>query len=109
MSRFGRRSDEQAGHHSGFGWASLRSLEVGVENQEIRKAGLKVTLPRVKILEILESSESRHMTAEDVYKTLLEHGEEIGLARLEARPIATLCLDAQERWELRQRQIGEGR
>ncbi|MEE4293733.1 MAG: RNA polymerase-binding protein DksA [Xanthomonadales bacterium] len=38
-----------------------------------------------------------------------ETGEEIGLARLEARPIATLCLDAQERWELRQRQIGEGR
>lgn len=51
-----------------------------MENQEIRKAGLKVTLPRVKILEILESSESRHMTAEDVYRALLERGEEIGLA-----------------------------
>ncbi len=38
-----------------------------------------------------------------------ETGEEIGLARLEARPIATLCLDAQERWELRQRQQGDGR
>jgi DnaK suppressor protein len=38
-----------------------------------------------------------------------ETGEEIGLARLEARPIATLCLDAQERWELRQRQLGEAR
>ena len=38
-----------------------------------------------------------------------ETGEEIGLARLEARPIATLCLDAQERWELRQKQMGEGR
>jgi DnaK suppressor protein len=38
-----------------------------------------------------------------------ETGEEIGLDRLEARPIATLCLDAQERWELRQRQIGEAR
>ena len=37
-----------------------------------------------------------------------ETGEEIGLARLEARPIATLCLDAQERWELRQRQQGDG-
>jgi Fur family ferric uptake transcriptional regulator len=54
--------------------------EVRVENQDIRKAGLKVTLPRVKILEILESSESRHMTAEDVYRALLERGEEIGLA-----------------------------
>ncbi len=38
-----------------------------------------------------------------------ETGEEIGLARLEARPIATLCLDAQERWELRQRQLGDVR
>jgi len=38
-----------------------------------------------------------------------ETGEEIGLDRLEARPIATLCLDAQERWELRQRQLGEVR
>lgn len=38
-----------------------------------------------------------------------ETGEEIGLARLEARPIATLCLDAQERWELRQKQMGDGR
>lgn len=38
-----------------------------------------------------------------------ETGEEIGLDRLEARPIATLCLDAQERWELRQRQLGDSR
>ena len=38
-----------------------------------------------------------------------ETGEEIGLQRLEARPIATLCLDAQERWELRQRQLGDSR
>ena len=38
-----------------------------------------------------------------------ETGEEIGLDRLEARPIATLCLDAQERWELRKRQLGEAR
>ncbi len=51
-----------------------------LESQEIRKAGLKVTLPRVKILEILESSSSRHLSAEDIYKTLLADGEEIGLA-----------------------------
>lgn len=38
-----------------------------------------------------------------------ETGEEIGLDRLEARPIATLCLDAQERWELRQKQMGDAR
>lgn len=51
-----------------------------MENQDIRKAGLKVTLPRVKILEILETNVDRHMTAEDVYKVLLERGDEIGLA-----------------------------
>jgi Fur family ferric uptake transcriptional regulator len=51
-----------------------------MENQELRKAGLKVTLPRVKILEILESNNVRHMSAEDMYKALLESGEDIGLA-----------------------------
>ena len=51
-----------------------------MESQDLRKAGLKVTLPRVKILEILESSTTRHFSAEDVYKLLLEAGEEIGLA-----------------------------
>lgn len=50
------------------------------ENQELRKAGLKVTLPRVKILQLLESSETRHLSAEDVYKALIEAGEEVGLA-----------------------------
>lgn len=50
------------------------------ENAEIRNAGLKVTLPRVKILQILEASEDRHMSAEDVYKALLEQGEDVGLA-----------------------------
>jgi Fur family ferric uptake transcriptional regulator len=52
----------------------------GLDNQEIRKAGLKVTLPRVKILELLENSAQRHVSAEDVYKMLLENDEEIGLA-----------------------------
>lgn len=51
-----------------------------MESSELRKAGLKVTLPRMKILEILETSETRHMSAEDVYKVLLEAQEEIGLA-----------------------------
>ena len=51
-----------------------------MESSELRKAGLKVTLPRMKILEILETSETRHMSAEDVYKVLLEADEEIGLA-----------------------------
>jgi Fur family ferric uptake transcriptional regulator len=51
-----------------------------VENQDLRKAGLKVTLPRVKILQILESSQQRHLSAEDVFKTLMETGEDVGLA-----------------------------
>lgn len=52
------------------------------ENQELRKAGLKVTLPRVKILQILESTEKgrQHMSAEDVYRALLQAGEDVGLA-----------------------------
>ncbi|MDC0662444.1 ferric iron uptake transcriptional regulator [Marinobacter sp. SS21] len=50
------------------------------ENTELRKVGLKVTLPRVKILSILESSEEHHLSAEDVYKKLLEQGDDVGLA-----------------------------
>ncbi|WP_053979788.1 ferric iron uptake transcriptional regulator [Marinagarivorans algicola] len=50
------------------------------ENQELRKVGLKVTLPRVKILQMLDQAQERHMSAEDVYKALLEAGEEVGLA-----------------------------
>ena len=52
------------------------------ENQELRKAGLKVTLPRVKILQILENAdpEDQHMSAEDVYRALLDAGEDVGLA-----------------------------
>lgn len=53
-----------------------------VENQELRKAGLKVTLPRVKILQLMEQAEkdSHHLSAEDVYKSLLDAGEDVGLA-----------------------------
>lgn len=52
------------------------------ENQELRRAGLKVTLPRLKILQILESSGEgpQHMSAEDVYLALRAAGEEVGLA-----------------------------
>ena len=52
------------------------------ENQELRKVGLKVTLPRVKILQILESTDEgpQHMSAEDVYRALLAAGEDVGLA-----------------------------
>ena len=51
-----------------------------MEATDLKKAGLKATLPRIRILEILEESAGRHLSAEDVYKILLEHGEEVGLA-----------------------------
>ena len=50
------------------------------QRQELKKAGLKVTLPRLKILEILEKNSERHMSAEDIYKETLDSGEDIGLA-----------------------------
>ena len=51
-----------------------------MESSDLRKVGLKVTLPRMKILDILEGSDARHHSAEDVYKILLGTGEDIGLA-----------------------------
>jgi len=53
---------------------------MSTENNELRKAGLKVTLPRVKILSILETSDQRHLSAEEVYRVLLEAGDDVGLA-----------------------------
>ena len=50
------------------------------EEQGLKDAGLKITAPRLKILQLLESTSVRHVSAEDVYKLLLENGEEIGLA-----------------------------
>jgi len=50
------------------------------QRTELRKAGLKITLPRLKILEILEGAKLRHLSAEDIYKDLLQSGEDIGLA-----------------------------
>ena len=53
------------------------------QNTELKKAGLKATLPRIKIMEILESTaiqEEAHFSAEDIYKELLNKGENIGLA-----------------------------
>lgn len=49
-------------------------------NKDLRKVGLKVTLPRIKILELLENAEHHHMSAEDVYKALANQGEDVGLA-----------------------------
>lgn len=51
-----------------------------MDDQDLRDVGLKVTTPRVKILDILEKSPVRHMSAEDVYRVLLERKDDIGLA-----------------------------
>ncbi|NKB38423.1 MAG: ferric iron uptake transcriptional regulator [Gammaproteobacteria bacterium] len=51
-----------------------------MEPKDLKKAGLKATLPRLRILEILQESDSKHMSAEDVYKALLSAGEDVGLA-----------------------------
>lgn len=53
---------------------------MAVEPRNLKKAGLKVTHPRKRILEILETKRSKHMTADDIYRCLVESGEEIGLA-----------------------------
>ena len=53
-----------------------------MDTQELKKAGLKATLPRLRILEILESRGDRHMSAEDVYKALIDAGEDVGLATI---------------------------
>lgn len=50
------------------------------DNADLKRVGLKVTLPRLKILTILEQQKTTHMSAEDVYKALLEAGEDVGLA-----------------------------
>jgi len=51
-----------------------------VSSKDLKQAGLKVTLPRLKILDILQEHAHRHATAEEVYKALLDSGEDIGLA-----------------------------
>jgi Fur family ferric uptake transcriptional regulator len=51
-----------------------------MESQDLKKAGLKATLPRVRVLQLLENSEQRHMSAEEVYKSLLDSGDDVGLA-----------------------------
>jgi Fur family transcriptional regulator, ferric uptake regulator len=51
-----------------------------LESKDLKKVGLKVTVPRVKILEILDSGGRRHLSAEDIYRALIDGGEDIGLA-----------------------------
>lgn len=61
----------------------LKSLETSKtmhDQKDLRNAGLKATLPRLKILELFEKSDERHLSAEDVYKVLLNAGDDVGLA-----------------------------
>lgn len=51
-----------------------------MESSDLRNAGLKVTLPRIKILEMLENSDARHLSAEDIYRRLIDLNEDVGLA-----------------------------
>ncbi len=51
-------------------------------SEDLREAGLKATVPRVKILEIMERSSVRHLSAEDIYKALLDEGEDVGIATI---------------------------
>ncbi|MCE5180982.1 MAG: ferric iron uptake transcriptional regulator [Betaproteobacteria bacterium] len=50
------------------------------DSQDLKNAGLKATIPRLKILNLFETSNVRHLTAEDVYKILLADGDDVGLA-----------------------------
>lgn len=50
------------------------------ESQQLKEVGLKITMPRLKVLQILEQAKEHHLSAENVYKTLLEMGEDVGLA-----------------------------
>ena len=51
-----------------------------MDSKSLKEAGLKATLPRIRILEIMEGSATKHVSAEDVYKALLDAGEDVGLA-----------------------------
>ena len=50
------------------------------ENQQLKGVGLKITAPRIKVLQILDNSHERHLSAEDIYKMLLEKNDDVGLA-----------------------------
>ncbi len=51
-----------------------------MESKNLKSVGLKATLPRLRILQLLENNTQRHMSAEDIYKSLLDAGEDVGLA-----------------------------
>ncbi len=52
------------------------------DHKDLKKSGLKATLPRIKILSLFEHSDAKHLSAEDVYKLLIKSGEDVGLATI---------------------------
>ena len=73
-------NDTISGSRSNSGIPNKNQSEARVESNNLKQAGLKVTYPRKRILEILESERNRHLTADDIYRCLVEANEEIGLA-----------------------------
>src|SRR5690242_1702799 len=73
-SRAWKRADNGADHTRKPG------ARAAMESNDLRKAGLKVTHPRMRILALLDQLRPRHLTAEDIYRHLLDQGDEIGLA-----------------------------
>ncbi|MCG8375486.1 MAG: ferric iron uptake transcriptional regulator [Chlorobiales bacterium] len=63
-----------------FSSSSREIPESPLRRQDLKKFGLKATTPRLKILEVLESSQERHLSAEDIYRRLIDAGEDVGLA-----------------------------
>lgn len=57
-------------------------MDFYMDAEDLKSAGLKVTLPRLKILEVLENSPNHHLSAEDIYRVLIEHHEEVGVATI---------------------------
>ena len=53
-----------------------------MDAEDLKSAGLKVTLPRLKILEVLEKSPNHHLSAEDIYRVLIDQHEEVGVATI---------------------------
>lgn len=61
-------------------YSSSTGRDMSDNNKALKEAGLKVTLPRLKILEVLQQPQCQHISAEELYKLLIDQGEEIGLA-----------------------------
>jgi len=60
--------------------SQIRKAETELGSKDLKNAGLKVTLPRTRIFNILETAGARHMSAEEIYKMLIEQGDDVGLA-----------------------------